>query len=185
MKDFDAVRNERPRRTVEERTFRLGGETFVARDRFRPEAIAPLEAVKDPKVDPTTCRCGHRLHEHLPFADGRKGAAGCGTAQCDCEQFSPVIIEGGTPLAEQLVLLDATMVALIEAGDDAHGRYRAIRERVEDPLEVADLMAVIKWVTEVDTGRPTGAPDGLPPGREATAGTSSTPASSSPETIAA
>ena len=73
MKNFDEDRQQRPRRPVEDRTFVLGGETFVARDRFRPDALEPLELIKEAKTDPTTCTCAHRLHEHNVHVSG-KGA---------------------------------------------------------------------------------------------------------------
>lgn len=46
MKDFDPKRRERVPATVDERTFRIGGEEFVVAEYVRPETIAPIELIK-------------------------------------------------------------------------------------------------------------------------------------------
>lgn len=48
MKDFDEVRNER-RKTDDERTFVVGGETFRVRSSIKPEWVVPYE-----DLDPNT-----------------------------------------------------------------------------------------------------------------------------------
>lgn len=176
MKDFDEERNARPRLSVEERTFKIGGEVFVARDRIRPDALAPMDDLPDAEFDHTTCSCDHRLHEHPQGP--------CTAVGCDCKKFRPKLLKSGATLAEQLAAMDTTFVALIESGDDAEARYRALRARNDDALELDDIMEVIGWVTVLNTRRPTG-PSVDSPGGPASTGTASTGVSSSPGTLAA
>jgi hypothetical protein len=80
-----------------------------------------------------------------------------------------------------LTATDETILALIEDTDNGHERYRALRQREEDPLGVNDLVEVGKWLVEVQTGRPIEPPSDStdsPP----SPGTNSTEESSSPET---
>ncbi len=180
MKNFDEARDLRPRIPVEDRTFVLGGEKFVARDRFRPEVLAPLDGLRDAETDPTRCSCGHRLHEHNPKGDG---AGSCAQKNCPCKDFSALIIDRGTPLGETIEVIDRTLLGMIE-DEGAHDRFRTLRAREDDPLQVPDLMDVIKWMTALDADRPTGASGDSTPGRDQD-GTSSTASSSSPEQQAA
>lgn len=46
MKDFDGARAERSARDEEERTFKLGGETFTIRPAVRPETLIAASRVK-------------------------------------------------------------------------------------------------------------------------------------------
>jgi hypothetical protein len=181
MKDFDASRNSRPRRPREDRMFILGGETFVARDRFRPEVLVPIESLEEPVLDHTTCSCEHRLYEH---ADANGRPAPCVSAGCGCQKFDAKVVDPGSSLITQLEALDTTIIGMIEPDDDAHARYRALRANEDDPLEVEDLMEVVKWCSAEDTGRPTMQPSVSTPGPVST-GTPSTDVSSSPVPAAA
>lgn len=178
--NFDTERQARPRRSVEERTFILAGETFVARDRWRPEVMSRLTDVRDPSFDYRECSCGHPLNEHHPRTDGVKGAAGCKHDVCSCAGFRPLMTDRGSPVDEDIRILDETVLAMIEPGPDgeAHARYRALREDEDDPVEIEDLSAIVAWLTKKETGRPTGRPGGSTPGPPST-GTSSTDVSSS------
>lgn len=180
MKDFDRERNERPRRTLEERTFSLGGQTFVLRDRFRPEVLVPLEEIEEPITDKTTCNCDHRLHEHNE--NGKVGA--CQEFGCQCNKFTPKVLEPGSSLVDQLAAIDLTITGMIDPADDSAARYAAVRSREDDPLEIEDLTAIIEWATAKDTDRPTGQPSVSTPGPAAT-GESSTDVSSLPVPAAA
>lgn len=45
MKDFDTERAARPTLDEEERTFKLGGETFVIRPQVRPDVLTPVAGI--------------------------------------------------------------------------------------------------------------------------------------------
>lgn len=78
--------------------------------------------------------------------------------------------------------IDDLICAVIEPNDDAVIRYRALREREEDPVDIEDLHALVRWMIETATGRPTGQRDGSSPSRTST-GTESTVDSSSPVSL--
>lgn len=179
MKDFDTEREQRVSRSVEERSFRIGGETFVLRDGVRPEVLAGLDDLRDPVLDQKTCTCGHPRQAHGP--NGER----CSSAKCECVSFTPFVVDAGASLHDRLASLDDTFLAMIEHDDDAVARYRNIREREFDPIMFSDLGAVVEWMVEQQTRRrPTGSPSASTRGRSTT-GTSSTESSSSPDIQAA
>lgn len=180
MKNFDEARNARPRKSLEERTFALGGQVFVIRDRFRPEVMLPLEQLEDAITDKTTCNCDHRLHEHNE--GGTVGA--CQQWGCGCKKFVPKVLEPGSSLADQLAAVDLTITGMLDPAENSAERYAGLRANEEDPLEVEDLMEIIKWATEKDTEHPTGPSSVSTAGLEPT-GTPSTGVSSSPVPAAA
>jgi hypothetical protein len=92
-------------------------------------------------------------------------------------------LDPAAPVREVLKIVDELLLAMIEDTEDGHARYRALRERDEDAVSVEDLQELAKWVIEVQTGRPTESPGGLPAGPVRT-GTISTGVSSSPDTPA-
>lgn len=108
MKDFDQVREERRQA---DRSFKIGGETFVRKVGVRPEVLAEYE-----KLEETTAA------------------------------------------TETLELIDGIVVDLIEDADGGHDRYRALRQREEDPLSLADMQEMVQWLVEEETGRPTQPP---------------------------
>lgn len=171
MKDFDVARNSREQRSVDERSFKLGGETFIVRDRIRPDVLAIFDTVREATFDNTTCGCDHKNMEH------RSGT--CAHEGCDCQKFQPKILDPGSTLAETLEALDLTILGLMENGEDAHERYRGLRARIDDPLTTDDLKAVVEWCVAETTGRPTMSPSVSTAGREQTE-TPSTEDSSSP-----
>lgn len=94
---------------------------------------------------------------------------------------------------QMLPQLDALVVALVDPEDDAHARYKALREREVDPLTLGDckdlMMFLIDWQSgevEEETGRPTDPPSssGRGPAKPRT-GTRSTAVSPSPAIQAA
>lgn len=174
MKNLDEARHARPRRSVEDRTFVIGGETFVARDRFRPDVIAPIEQLADPVFDPTTCRCSHRLHEHP--------SGPCTAVGCTCPKFNEALVEAGATLADQLAAFDSAIVGILEG--DGPDRWRELRARDDDPIELSDMMEVIRYATSREAARPTGPPGGSS-STPSEPGTSSTDVSSSPDSQAA
>lgn len=88
-------------------------------------------------------------------------------------------------IADVMVAVDEFVLAMVEPGDDAEGRYRKIREREENGLNAARMLQLQQWIVERQTtlvedqtGRPTGSPRASSGGRR-TAPTSSTGGSSS------
>lgn len=133
MKNFDTERQAREI-PAEERTFVLGGETFIGRSSVRPEALTKWDGIGD-----------------------------------------------DMPVTEVLKATDDTILALIEDTDNAHERYRALRQKEDDPLTIPDLVAVGTWLVEVQTGRPTDPPIGSTDS-PSTPGTTSTDERSSVDT---
>jgi hypothetical protein len=133
MKNFDEKRHLRRSLTVDDRSFTLGGEIFVAKASMRPEALTDYD-----RIDETTS------------------------------------------LTETLQIVDGVILKFLEKNpDNAPARYRKIRENEDDPVTVEDLLDLVQWLVEVQTGRPTGRPDDFSPGPSET-GTTSTENSSSP-----
>lgn len=87
--------------------------------------------------------------------------------------------------AEIMRVSDNTICALIEPGEllddgnggeigEAHKRFKALRLREDDALNLADVTGLLKWLIEVQSGgRPTEQPSGSTPLPSAT-GESST-----------
>lgn len=180
IKDFDAVRAaDRPERPIEARMFRLGGEVFVMRDSVRPDALTPLDiAMRDPKFDNNTCGvCEQPRIAHRAGAGGKLITG-------NCDGFAPKMIDPGPTLQDRIQAFDTVFVSLTEPDDNAHARYRALREREYDPILLPDLIKVIEWMTEEQTGRrPTGSPSVSSDGRKPT-GTTLTEDSSSLDILA-
>lgn len=86
-------------------------------------------------------------------------------------------LDAGAPGHEMLKSIDGVILAFIESTDDAHDRYRTLRERDDDPVNMADLNAVVRWLVSEMTGRPMPAPSLSEDGR-APNGTGSTDGSS-------
>lgn len=119
-KNFDIGRKARAK-TAEERTFTIGGETFVAKDGVHPSALAAYDAISD--------------------------ASGVG---------------------ETLATVDDLIISMIEDNDNGHARYLAVRENTQDIVTVEDLLELVRWLVELQTGRPTGQPDDSSPGQPST-----------------
>lgn len=177
MKNFDVERETRPTRPVEERMFQIAGETFVMRDRVRPEAYAPMDELKEAKLDRLNCSCGHPRVAHGPG-----GARNCQDPSCDCKAFTGVVLEPGSTMTDVLNAIDTTVLAMTET--ECHERYKVIRQREDDPLVIDDLHQVVEWMIEESTRRPTGPPSSST-GTPAPTGATSTDDSSSPDLQAA
>jgi hypothetical protein len=182
MKNFDADLVERTPR--DDRMFVLRGQTFVVRDRVRPDVLIPIDSLREQTVSRTDCTCGHERRFHVSPTDRTK-IAGCNDPTCDgCEQFTGVVEDPGSTLTEQLAAYDETIVSLIEDADDAHTRYAAVRAQEDQALTADDLLEVIRWAAAVAGGRPTGDSSVSTNGHASTVTTSTEP-SSSPVTPAA
>lgn len=82
-----------------------------------------------------------------------------------------------TSAAEVLQILDSIVLDFLEPYGDSHDRYRALRERVEEPITLQDLQELVEWLIAEQTGRPTGqpsssTPSAVPPGTGSTEGSS-------------
>lgn len=82
------------------------------------------------------------------------------------------------PVEEAMAALDDLFLSMIESGEDAEARYRALREDPEG-LSIGDMNEVIDWLIQRQTGRPPTQPSGSSPSR-GRAGTRSTAGSSRP-----
>lgn len=75
-------------------------------------------------------------------------------------------VSGGTDHLnerEWLALFDATVIAILEPGQEA--TWRELRSpTADDPLNISDIREVLQWLIEQATGRPTGEPSGSPTG---------------------
>lgn len=128
MRDFD---QERRAREEQDRSFIIGGETFVRRASVRPEAIAEFDA-----------------------------------------------IDTATKPADVLRIADDALLGMIEA--EGHDRWRTLRQREEDAVNLGDILAVVEWLIEAQVERtPTQQPSPSTAGRGRTAA-KSTDGSSSP-----
>lgn len=147
-------RVERSQKPVEERTFTIGGETFVARASVAPEAFA---------------RWSMMTAGEFVLRDG---------------QGKPILDGKGEPIStlteeEALKVYDETVLAFLDPGQEE--KWAAVRDiDAEIPLNLEDVKAVIRWLFEQQSARPTGQPSGSSSGSATAAtGTPSTDASSS------
>lgn len=67
-------------------------------------------------------------------------------------------IDEDTKVNDVLDIVDELILESIEDTDNAHARYRVVRENRDDPVTVEDLTDLTKWLVEIQTGRPTGPP---------------------------
>jgi len=67
-------------------------------------------------------------------------------------------------------LMDDQILLFIEESE--HGAWRTLRHREEDAVTIAQLNAIVLWLMEAQTGRPTEQPSPSAPGRGRTAATS-------------
>ena len=65
-------------------------------------------------------------------------------------------LDDDAPVSEMLKVIDQTILAFVE--ENGHERWRKLREREDDPVTLADMNALINWLVEDQTGRPTQQP---------------------------
>lgn len=82
--------------------------------------------------------------------------------------FSPSETEGDDNAAWRL--MDDQILLFLAA--DEHDRWRALRSRDDNPVTIAQLNAILLWLMEEQTGRPTQAPSPSASGRTTTKATS-------------
>lgn len=80
---------------------------------------------------------------------------------------------------DALRVLDEAICAFIEE-EDGPDRYRAVRSRDDDPVDIVDIQDLVKWLVEEHTSRPTSRPSASSDGPRTT-GTSLTASSLSEE----
>ena len=178
MKNFDEEREARVEIPEDQRTFQLGGETFLIRDAVRPEVFAPLDEMKPLVQSKTDCVCGHTRVQHV------QGRGACNDPACSCIAFVGEVVEKGSSLAEILDAFDAAVLACLADTDGGRDRWKALRRREDNPVEMADIRGVLDWIQEVQSARPTQRPGSSSPGPSET-GTTSTENSSSQDSPAA
>jgi hypothetical protein len=120
VKNFDIGREAR-KKTEDQRSFTIGGETFVAKDGVHPSALAAYDAITE-----------------------------------------------SSGVAQTLATVDDLILAMIEDKDNAHERYRIVRANETDIISVEDLLELVRWLVELQTGRPTGQPGDSSPGAAST-----------------
>lgn len=144
-----------------DRTFTIGGETFTHR-----AAVAPESVLEWSKLINREFRVEEVLRDSLgnPLLDDQK---------------KPVLhIVSDISEDEALAIFDRTVLAFLEPGQE--DLWRAVRSpEVENPVNLADLTALIEWLFEEATGRPTSPPPVSTSG-SASGGTTSTENSPTP-----
>ena len=153
MKDFDA---DRRKREEKDRSFKIGGETFTYRVAVPPEDLVDWSAMvggeftlKDdagkPVVGPLT---------PARDADGELKYDRAGT----------LVLLPGEPVStltekEALEIYEQTIQAFLEPGqEEKWARVRA--HDAAHPLNLADMSALVRWLFEEHSGRPTGPSSG-------------------------
>lgn len=67
-------------------------------------------------------------------------------------------------------ILDAQILLFIE--EEQHERWKELRQREKEPVTIKQLTEILKWLMEVQTGRPTDPPSPSASGRGRTAASS-------------
>lgn len=169
-RDFDQQRLERRHSWSQEaRTFVLGGHTFVGRASVRPEVLA-------------------EYHDRVQADE-----AGLSHVIAATDDALLAMIEGGNDVQEQPgppvpdPLNEGALVpgppVLVPIPDSPRARYLALRARTDDPIDLDILAEIVKWLVEVQGGRPT-QPSADSLNGHASTGTSSTDTSSPPPVLA-
>lgn len=96
------------------------------------------------------------------------------------ERLSEAKTTGGD--VAQLAVIEAQLLMCIEDTDDAHDRFRALREAEDTQVGIPEMTALLDWLNDELARRPTSAPSSSGNGRART-GTPSTARPSS--TVAA
>lgn len=151
---FDTVKVSRNGRVDRDRTFVVGGQTFTYRPSVAPESIKRWSQMSGGEFT-------------LKDDDGR-----------------PILDAEGQPQStltedEALSIFDSTVLAFLEEGQE--DKWKTVRDpNAAIPLNLTDLQALIRWLFEEQSGRPTTPPSGSTNGSgNGGTGTSSTVASSS------
>ncbi len=85
-----------------------------------------------------------------------------------------------TPESEAIQIIDDTVIALLETGQDE--KWKKVRDpNLANPLVADDIVGVIRWILEQQSGRPTSlSPDSSTGSGPGANGTTSTDAPASP-----
>ncbi len=132
MKDFDLERKTRDEEGRDDRTFRLGGETFVVKAAIRPEALTEYENLT--------------------------GDASATDTLAIIDRLIQAFIEPGdlvdNPYIDEQHEDDGQPAQIGER----HLAYRQVRAVDDNPIGLPDLEALVEWLIETQTQRPTGPP---------------------------
>lgn len=145
--EITVSRNERAQVPPEDRSFVIGGETFVYRTSVAPERFKKWSMMVG------------------------------GEYVLKDERGRPILDEHRQPVStltedEALVIYDETILAFLEPGQEE--KWKAVRAAdAANPLNLEDIKAVMRWLFDQQTGRPTGRPSGSSSG-SATVGTGTT-----------
>jgi hypothetical protein len=155
VKDFDLLRNQRIG-SVEDRTFTIVGQSFVARASVKPETLTRYENMSSSDPSQSTMNTIDELI--LAMVEPGDGEWVYDPRYADEER-------AGTEEPPKV-------------GPD-HARYLELRkvEEGNDVLSIGDLRDITEWLVERQTGRPTGQRSDSSRGR-ATTGAGSTERSS-------
>ena len=188
MRDFDV---ERQKRVDQDRSFRIGGETFQYRAAVAPETILSWSAF-----------ASHSDKEDAALAAAQTALAAANAKNEEAvrqgadPEFSDVhmaelaarvadaqvkVEEKARTDQEWLTALDDTVLAIIEP-EYAEQWHAVRRPDLPHPLSLADINSLVEWLVPEVVGRPTGSPSASSPSDGRT-GTSSTDDSSSPEAV--
>lgn len=153
-------------RADRDRRFTIGGVEFTYRSSVTPEATLKWSKLVNRE---------YRVEEVL--RDGQ------GTPLLDDEKKPILHIVKDINEEDALRIFDETVLAFLEPGQEDN--WRAVRSSDHDnPVNLADLTALIEWLFEEATGRPTQPPPASTSG-SAPAGTTSTESSPSPAAVPA
>lgn len=165
VKDFDVAREARRAGQA----FRIGGEEFQMRA-VRPEVLLAYQDFEEkPPPELVEARKAVLRASLTHPSDNGERSAEAQLAIMDADPLEEAFEQATN--ARLLPRLDEIVVNLTEPADDAHARYKALREREKDPITLGDLQSLVGWLLgtqaqalEVAAGRPTSPPSPSTPG---------------------
>lgn len=177
MKNFDEARKIRE---DADRSFVIGGETFVYRPAVSPEAIVGwTEFAGSADKEQAQLRAAQAnlaaAHAQLR-ADEAEEAAPSALAKTalDIAKKTATVATATAAVEEKqrseqewIKVIDETIAAILEP--QCHDTWRKVRDPgLAHPLSLTDLQDLMEWLMEQITSRPTGGPSGSSPSRNGT-----------------
>lgn len=177
MKDFDVARREREEA---DRSFTIGGETFVYRPAVAPEAImAWTEFAGGADKEQAFLRAAQANLDAAQAQMKASEAANADAAElarvsADIAAKTAAVAEAAAAVEEKarddnewLSVVDETITAIIEP--QYHDTWRKVRDPdLAHPLSLGDLQEVMEWLVEQVVSRPTGKPSDSSPSVDGT-----------------
>lgn len=191
-KDFDVARKARE---DADRSFIIGGETFVYRPAVAPEAIMSwTEFAGGADNEQAQLRAAQAnlaaAHAQLAAANAANAdpaevarvSAEIAVKTAEVATATAAVQEKTRSDTEWLSVIDETITAILEPS--YHDTWEKVRNpELAHPLSLGDLQDLMEWLVDEVVSRPTGKPSASSPSDGATA-TALTVASSSPEETA-